>query len=76
MKKLALAVILTLTIAGSAFAGDIPSGDFVPPPTQPSTSSTDAKVTTTTDPADAEYAELSFESLETVMLTIVGMMFH
>jgi len=76
MKKLALALILTLAIFGSALAGEIPSGDFVPPPpTQPATMSSDSNVTGT-DMSDSDYTELSIEALEPLMLTLVGMMFR
>ena len=76
MKKLLLSLVLTLAISGLAFAGDIPTSDYVPPPpTQPATMSSDSNVTST-DMSDSDYTELSIESLEPLLLSLVGMMFR
>ena len=76
MKKLVLSLVLTLAISGSAIAGDVPTADFVPPPpTQPATMSSDSNVTGT-DLSDSDYTELSIESLEPLLLSLVGMMFR
>ena len=76
MKRYVLSVVLILVVSTSAWAGDVPSGDFVPPqPTQPATMSSDSNVTGT-DMSDSDYTELSIEALEPLMLTLVGMMFR
>ena len=76
MKKLVLSLVLTLAISGLALAGDVPTADYVPPPpTQPATMSSDSNVTST-DMSDSDYTELSIESLEPLLLSLVGMMFR
>jgi len=67
MRQLALAVILACMLTGTAWAGEIPSGDRTPPPPPPCTRTTTGENPT----SDATTLEAP-GTLITIILTLIA----
>lgn len=60
MKRFAIGVALTFALAGSALAGEIPSGGITPPPPPPPPSD-GVRAASTTAPGEIPTSGLSYE---------------
>lgn len=73
MKRFLMAVFLMAIVSSYAFAGDIPTADYVPPPPPPPQSSTSAQGTSPGDIPTVDSAA-TLEVVQTILVNLARLM--
>jgi hypothetical protein len=77
MKRFAMAIALACVLSGTSFAGEIPTGDYVPPPPPGSNRSKATfpeRTVTTLGYGTPDSEQASLDPLQSLMLTILSLL--